>query len=99
MGFDPSAMQSCKMQFLFHARRPFLYCRLCNTNTNKSQEHVFICPGLGTLANEDSVKYMDIFDQNLEKQVKAVKYWNLLLKTRTIKLNEMKLLCREAKCT
>ena len=76
-----------------------LSCRLCNSNTNESQEHVLFCPGLVTHTNEDSVKYMDIFDQDLDKQVKAVKYWNLLLKTRAIKLNEINLLFREAKCT
>ena len=57
----------------FPSMQDDLSCNLCNSNTNESQEHVLICPGLGTHANEDSVKYMDIFDQNLEKQVKAEK--------------------------
>ena len=77
-----------------------LSCRLCDFNTDESQEHVLICPTLATHSNVDSVKYMDIYDdQNLEKQVNAVKYWSTLMKTRTIKLNEKKLLSREAKCT
>ena len=77
-----------------------LSCRLCDFNSDESHEHVLICPTLAAHSNVDSVKYMDMYDdQNLEKQVNAVKYWSMLMKTRTIKLNEKKLLSREAKCT
>ena len=72
-------------------------CRLCNLNSDESQEHTFACPIL--TQSSDSVKYMDIFDQDLDKQIKAVKHWNKLLKTRTIKLKEMNLLPGEARCT
>ena len=72
-------------------------CRLCNTNSDETQEHILACPIL--IQSSDSIKYEDIFDQNLDKQIKAVKHWSKLLKTRTIKLTEMKLLLGEARCT
>ena len=74
-------------------------CRLCNLNLTESQELLLSCTSL-THANESSsIKYLDIFHPNLEKQISAVKHWNMLLKTRTIKLNELKLLSGEARCT
>ena len=76
-----------------------LSCRLCNTNQTESREHLLSCSFL-THANEgSSVQYLDIFHPDLEKQIRAVKHWTTLLKTRTIRLNEMKLLSREARCT
>ena len=75
-----------------------LSCQLCNTNMNESQEHVLLCPSLLTHSH-DTVMYQDIYDEDLEKQITAVKHWSMLLKNRTIKLNEMKLLFREAKRT
>ena len=75
-----------------------LFCQLCNTDTNESQEHVYICPSLVTHSN-DLVRYTDIYDENLEKQITAVKLWSMLLKTRTIKLDERNLLFKEARCT
>ena len=74
-------------------------CRLCNMNLTESQEHLFSCSFLKHANEGTSVEYLDIFHPNLEKQIRAVKHWSLLLKTRTIKLNEMKLLSREARCT
>ena len=40
---------------------------------------------------------MDIFDQNLDMQIIAVKHWNKLLETREIKLKEIKLLQGKAR--
>ena len=77
--------------------RDNMSCRLCDTNSDESQEHIFSCPSLATISNVNNVKYMD--DQNLDKQITAVKHWNVLLKNRTIKMNETKLLFGEAKRT
>ena len=74
-------------------------CDLCNTNSVESQEHVLVCPFLVPSNERCSVQYMDIFSHNLDKQIAAVKYWSKLLKARTIKLNEMKLLSGEARST
>ena len=74
-------------------------CRLCDTNSDESREHNFYCSSLATFSNVSNVKYMDIYNQNLDKQITAVKHWNVLLKNRTIKINEIKLLFGEAKCT
>ena len=76
-----------------------LLCRLCDSNSDESQEHIFSCPSLATLSNMDNVKYMDIFNENLDKQITAVKHWNILLKNRTIKMEEKKLLFGEASYT
>ena len=76
-----------------------LSCRLCNLNLRESQEHLLSCPFLTHVNENSSVEYLDIFNPNLEKQIRAVKHWNMLLRTRTIKLNEMKLLSGEARCT
>ena len=76
-------------------------CDLCNTNSVESQEHILVCPFLVNSNDSErcSVQYMDIFSHNLDKQIAAVKYWSKLLKARTIKLNEMKLLSGEARST
>ena len=74
-------------------------CRLCDTNSEESQEYILSCPSLATSFNINNVKYMDIYDQNLDIQITAVKHWNTLLKNRTIKMNELKLLFGEAKRT
>ena len=76
-----------------------LSCHLCNMNLKESQEHLLSCSFLTHVNEGSSVEYLDIYHTNLEKQIRAVKHWSILLKTRTIKLNEMKLLSREARRT
>ena len=49
-------------------------CRLCDTNSEESQEHILSCPSLATSSNINNVKYMDIYDQNLDIQITAVKH-------------------------
>ena len=74
-------------------------CHLCNTNSVESQEHLLVCQSLTHLNESHSVKYMDIYSDNLDKQIAAVKCWSIILKARTIKLNDMKLLSEEARST
>ena len=76
-----------------------LSCHLCSMNLKESQEHLLSCSSLTHVNEGSSVEYLDIYHTNLEKQIRAVKHWSILLKTRTIKLNEMKLLSREARRT
>ena len=76
-----------------------LSCHLCSMNLKESQEHLLSCSSLTHVNEDSSVEYLDIYHTNLEKQIRAVKHWSILLKTRTIKLNEMKLLAREARRT
>ena len=65
-----------------------LLCSLCETNSNESQQHLLVCPGLVEHPSVNTpVRYMDIFD-TLEKQAGAVKYWSKILKNRKIKLKE-----------
>ena len=69
-----------------------LSCQLCDTNANESQEHLLFCPSLADSVQSYQattavhIQYMDIFHENLEKQISAVKLWSILLKLRRIKL-------------
>ena len=74
-------------------------CHLCDTNSVESQEHLLVCPSFTHLNESCSVKYIDIYSPNLDKQIAAVKCWSKILKARTMKLNEMKLLFEEARST
>ena len=108
-----SRLSTSEKQLLFKLRTrmiqvkcnyPSLYkddlsCHLCDTKSDESQEHIFSCPSLATVSNMDNVEYMDIFNLNLDKQISAVKHWNVLLKNREIKMNDMKLPLWEAKRT
>ena len=62
-----------------------LYCALCDSNSIENQQHVLICPSLKCYSSEQ-IQYTDIFSENIEKQIEAVKHWNNILKIREIKL-------------
>ena len=65
-----------------------LLCSLCDTDSEESQEHLLVCPGLVEQPPlNTSVQYLDIFG-NLEKQVVAVQHWTRILNNRKLKLKE-----------
>ena len=65
-----------------------LLCSLCDTDSEESQEHLLVCPGLGEQPPlNTSVQYLDIFG-NLDKQVVAVQHWTRILNNRKLKLKE-----------
>ena len=62
-----------------------LFCTLCESNSTENQQHVLVCPSLIGHSGEQ-IQYTDIFSENIEKQIEAVKHWNTILKIREIKL-------------
>ena len=65
-----------------------LLCTLCDTQSEKSQEHLLVCPALlEDIVVDKSVNYMDIFG-TLEKQVKAARYFIQIISVRKVKLKE-----------
>ena len=67
-----------------------LNCTLCQSQSEESQEHLLVCPGLAEIPVNPSVKYQDIFG-NLDGQVEAVKHWTKLMSLRRIKLKEQEI--------
>ena len=65
-----------------------LFCTLCDTQAEESQEHLLVCPALlEEIVEDKTVKYLDIFGP-LEKQVKAVRYLSQIISVRKVKLKE-----------
>ena len=62
-----------------------LSCALCDSNSIENQQHVLICPSLKCYSSEQ-IQYTDIFSENIEKLIEAVKHWNNILKIQEIKL-------------
>ena len=62
-----------------------LVCSLCDSNSIENQQHVLVCPSL-IVHSSTKIQYTDIFSDNTEKQIEAVKHWNNVLKLRKIKL-------------
>ena len=62
-----------------------LFCSLCDSNTIENQQHILICPSL-IVHSSTKIQYTDIFSDNTEKQIEAVKHWSKVLKLRKIKL-------------
>ena len=62
-----------------------LSCNLCDSNSIENQQHILVCPSLIGHSDEQ-IQYTDIFSENLEKQIEAVKHCNTILKIRDIKL-------------
>ena len=67
-----------------------LNCTLCQSQSEESQEHLLVCPGLAEIPVNPSVKYQNIFG-NLDGQVEAVKHWTKLMSLRRIKLKEQEI--------
>ena len=61
-----------------------LICSLCDSNSIENQQHVLVCPSL-IVHSSTKIQYTDIFSDNTEKQIEAVKHWNNVLKLRKIK--------------
>ena len=65
-----------------------LLCSLCDTNSEESQEHLLVCPGLVEQPpSNTTVQYLDIFG-DLDKQVVAVQHWTRILNKRKVMLKE-----------
>ena len=62
-----------------------LSCTLCDSNSIENQQHILVCPSLIGHSGEQ-IQYTDIFSENIDKQIEAVKHWNTILKIREIKL-------------
>ena len=62
-----------------------LFCSLCDSSTIENQQHILICPSL-IVHSSTKIQYTDIFSDNTEKQIEAVKHWSKALKLRKIKL-------------
>ena len=52
---------------------------LCDRNFIENQEHVIVCPSLQVQSSTE-IQYNDIFSEETEKQIKAVKHWQNVLK-------------------
>ena len=67
-----------------------LFCSLCDTKSMENQEHILDCPSL-KVQSSTKIQYNDIFSEETEKQIEAVKHWNNVLRIRKVKL-KMKLI-------
>ena len=67
-----------------------LSCSLCDTKSMENQEHILVCPSLKVQSNT-KIQYKDIFSEETEKQIEAVKHWNNVMRIRKVKL-KMKLI-------
>ena len=67
-----------------------LSCSLCDTNSLENQEHILVCPSL-KVQSSTKIQYNDIFSEETDKQIEAVKHWNNVLRIRKIKF-KMKLI-------
>ena len=72
-----------------------ILCVLCDTQSEESQEHIIVCPTiLKEIVEDKIVRYMDIYGP-LEKQIKAVNYFSLIMSTRTVLIKELEVLTKE----
>ena len=53
-----------------------LSCTLCDSNSMENQQQI---PSLIGYSGEQT-RYAEIFSENIEKQIEAVKHWNTILK-------------------
>ena len=56
----------------------------------ENQEHLLVCPSL-KVQSSTKIQYKDIFSEETEKQIEAVKHWNNVMRIRKVKL-KMKLI-------
>ena len=62
-----------------------LSCSLCDTNSLENQEHILVCPSL-QVQSSPTIQYSNIFSEETENQIEAVKHWHKVLTIRKIKL-------------